>query len=106
MKTLVFLIFVLFATSSFANISRPSTEVEVKRFCQAIEKALVETQADMAIDMNTCLVTKMRTVGHYVHGTVIRGTIPFRAPGRSLFKMTCEAPVKAGRISSESVNCQ
>ncbi|WPU64326.1 hypothetical protein [Peredibacter starrii] len=106
MKTLVVLIFVLFATSSFANISRPSTESEVRRFCQAIEKALVDTQADMAIDMNACLVSKMRTVGHYVHGTVIRGTVPFRSPGRSLFKMTCEAPLKSGRVLSESVNCQ
>lgn len=106
MKTLVVLIFVLFAIPSFANISRPSTELEVRRFCQAIEKALIDSQSDMAIDTEACLVTKMRTVGHYVHGTVIRGTVPFRSPGRSLFKMTCEAPLKGGRVSSESVNCQ
>ncbi|WP_408097327.1 hypothetical protein ACJVC5_20045 [Peredibacter sp. HCB2-198] len=106
MKALTVLMLVLFATSSFANISRPSTEGEVRRFCQAIEKALTDTQADMALDMEACLVTKMRTVGHYVHGTVIRGSVPFRSPGRSLFKMTCEAQLRSGRVPSESVTCQ
>jgi len=104
MKTILTVVMIFSAVSAFANIERPSLPFEKKALCKAIDTALEEEAADMAVDLKSCEKAKMTTLGHYVYGTVVRGTIPFNSPNRK-FKMNCQGVLADGKISSTSIKC-
>jgi len=104
MKTVLTVVMIFSAVSAFANIERPSFLGEKKALCKAIDTALEEDQADMAVDLKGCEKAKMKTTGHYVYGTIVRGTVPFRSPSRN-FKMNCQGVLADGAISSKSIKC-
>ena len=105
MKIVLTVVMTFFALSAFANIERPSLPGEKKELCHAIDKALEEEQADMAVDIEGCGKAKMTTLGHYVYGTIVQGTVPFRSPNRN-FKMHCQGVLAGGKINSKSIQCK
>jgi hypothetical protein len=105
MKMLLTVAMTFTSLSAFANIERPSLAGEKQQLCIAIDKALEEEAADMAVDTEGCMKAKMTTLGHYVYGTVVKGVIPFRSPNRD-FKMKCEGVLAGGKIHSKSVKCK
>lgn len=104
MKTILTVVMTFTALSAFANIERPSLPGEKKALCKAIDTALEEEQADMAVDLKGCEKAKMKTLGHYVYGTLVKGTIPFNSPNRK-FKMVCQGVLADGNISSKTIKC-
>jgi hypothetical protein len=104
MKTILTVVMTFITLSAFANIERPSLPFEKKALCKAIDKALEEEQADMAVDIQGCEKSKITTLGHYVYGTVVRGSVPFNSPNRK-FKMACQGVLAGGKIDSKSIKC-
>ena len=104
MKTILTVVMIFSAVSAFANIERPSLPREKQALCKAVDKALEEEAADMAVDMKGCEKVAMKTTGHYVYGTVVSGSIPFNSPNRK-FKMNCQGVLAGGTISSKSIKC-
>ena len=104
MKTILIVAMTFTALSAFANIERPSVPAEKKALCSAIDKALEEEAADMAVDIAGCVKAKMTTTGHYVYGTIVKGNVPFRSPNRN-FKMNCLGVLAGGKISSKTIKC-
>lgn len=104
MKTILTVVMTFTALSAFANIERPSLPFEKKALCKAIDTALEEEAADMAVDIKGCEKAKMKTLGHYVYGTIVKGTVPFNSPNRS-FKMSCQGVLADGKVSSKSIKC-
>lgn len=105
MKTILTVVMTFTALSAFANIERPSFPREKQALCKAVDKALEEEAADMAVDMKACEKAAMKTTGHYVYGTIVRGTVPFNSPNRK-FKMNCQGVLADGTISSKSIKCK
>ncbi len=92
-----------FSGVTFAE-GRKATQDEVKMLCAAIDQQMEEQQIDMAIDYKKCLKSKMRSLLD-IEGTVIMGSVPFRAPNRPEFKNTCAGVIANGEIVPESIDC-
>lgn len=105
MRILVTTLVLVSSISAFANIRRDANPGEVKALCLAIDKQLEVEQADMAVDMKRCLRTRMASTGHYIHGTVISGAVPFNDPNRS-FTMNCSGALSGKGIAAETIKCR
>jgi len=104
MKKFLALTMILSSVSVFASMEVDSRPFEKTVFCNAIDKALEEDQADMAVDMKGCLKAKMRTVGMEIGGSVIRGVVPFRSPNRD-FTLKCSATLSGKTVVSKTIKC-
>lgn len=107
MKNILIAISLLTSANLIAATKLSKAVAEDKKFfCEQIDKALSEAEADMGLDIKKCLANKsIKTIVPNGEGVVILiGNIDFRSPSRPSFKMKCEMTYSGSRTSANVVN--
>lgn len=100
MKLFTIALLTLVSSVTFANTFRAATVQEKLNLCQAVDDLLIEENADMAVNTDSCPKAFIR-----VKGDVIEGNVPFLAPSRH-FDMKCKAKLVGRKVAIRTIVCK
>ena len=106
MKRMIASFVLVVSITAIASLQREASPKEIASMCAAIDRALEEEAADMALDSALCLKTKMFVTGMELGGTEISGRIPFRFPNRPASKQNCSAKFNGNSVNYKTVSCR